>query len=161
MATLAKSRPLGQLMNTILPPPGQAALLRRVRRDRGGGLAHGALRLPGRAGGRASYDMEQTVLCRVGRVYDFMVTCNLPAPCHNPLPRCLVAQGISSAVVQPATGAFTAQVTPPDKRGQAEGIRRQARPGASRSFRPPEQLMAARLLCRSLSSTANDTYDSA
>ena len=38
----------------------------------------------------------------------------------------LLFAGISSAVVQPATGAFTAEVTPQDKRGQAEGIRRQA-----------------------------------
>ena len=39
---------------------------------------------------------------------------------------CLVANGLASALVNPAQGAFTAVVTPMEKRGQAEGIRRQS-----------------------------------
>ena len=38
----------------------------------------------------------------------------------------MAAQGVCSAFVQPAVGAFTAEVTPADKRGQAMSLQRQA-----------------------------------
>ena len=57
--------------------------------------------------------LSEPEVCACGRRYT-MLYC------------CLVANGLASALVNPAQGAFTAVVTPMEKRGQAEGIRRQS-----------------------------------
>ena len=48
------------------------------------------------------------------------------APTYSALLGCLAVQGVMSAAIQPATGAFTAEVTPKSLRGQAGSLQRQA-----------------------------------